>query len=395
MNKFEKQATLSLGAIYSFRMLGLFMILPVFSVYALRLQDATPFLVGLTLGIYGLTQACLQLPFGICSDYFGRKPIIFIGLIIFALGSLLAGLSHTIYGILFGRAIQGAGAIGSTISAFVADYIEETKRLRAMAIIGTMVALSFCLAVIIGPIINIFIGVSGIFFTTAGLACFGILILLCMKPSQIKHAHPSLLQQTHSIREILFNPLLLSLDIGVFFLHAMLTAKFMALPIILREIIALPEYKEWMLYFPVITLAFICTIPFVIIAERKKEAKKVFTGSILALAASQCFLLLHHSTLLSIGFSLFIFFTAFIILEASLPALVAKFAPINRRGTAMGIYSTWQFSGIFVGGTLGGLCYDYWQLTGVFLLSIIMTVTWFLIARRMPDPQKVSNVEVK
>lgn len=371
----------SLGAIMAFRMLGLFMILPVFSVAAHTLAGANARLIGLALGSYGLTQALLQIPFGILSDRIGRKPVITLGLLLFAGGSILAALSHNIYYIILGRALQGGGAIGSTVLAFVADLSVEEKRVKAMAIIGLFVGSAFSIAMIIGPIINAWYGLSGIFWITALLAIAGIIILYTLTPQE---------PPTHSIAvtpqrlyHILQNKELLRLNFGIFTLHAILTALFIMIPIVLTQHFALSKTTESLFYLAVLIIAFILMLPFIIIAEKKHLMKPIFIGAIVTLCLTQLSLLPLHQWIGIVSLLLLCFFTAFNLLEASLPSLIAKTAPKESKGAAMGVYSSSQFLGIFIGGSVGGFLYSHFDINGVLLFNLLLATGWLVIASSM------------
>ncbi len=388
MRSQEQRTTLYLASIYAFRMMGLFMILPVFSLYAHSLKQATPTLIGLALGIYGLTQACLQIPFAMASDRVGRKPVILFGLILFMTGSLIAASSHNIYGIILGRALQGAGAIGSTLMALVADHTREEFRLKAMAIVGMSIGLSFMLAMILGPLIDQFIGLSGIFSFTAILAFIGMLIVLFRIPRSRQSFHRDTEAVVSQFKNILLNLELLRLNIGVFCSHAILMALFIALPLVLNSV-GLNAAHQWMIYLPALLFAGLTLFPMVILAEKKRWMKSLFIIAIFTMALIQFFFFSHH--LISLGICLAVFFAAFTFLEACLPSLVSKIAPVGSKGTAMGIYSTFQFSGIFVGGTLGGFIFSHWNTQGVFLFCALLGLIWGILASTMKAPPYLSS----
>jgi len=396
MHTKTKTAVSSLAAIMAFRMLGLFMILPVFSLYVGKIPHATAFLIGLALGIYGLTQACLQVPFGMLSDRIGRKPIIATGLLLFAIGSIVAGFSHSIYGIILGRALQGAGAIGSTTLAMVADLTRDEDRSKAMAMIGMAIGLSFSIAMIVGPAINAWFHLDGIFWTTAVLAGAGLLLLFTVvpTPSQIM-THPRVESDRSSFKDVLKNKQLLRLDFGIFALHSILTAMFIAIPIMLTQIAKLSEHAQTTLYLIVLAFAFIAALPLIIIAESKRKMKPLFVGAIGMLVIAQFLLLLFHYSAVGIGITLLLFFIAFTLLEASLPSLVSKISPIRKKGTAMGIYSTSQFFGIFIGGSLGGLIFSHFHITGLFIFCAILGIAWFFTAITMSQPPYLSTLLFK
>lgn len=396
MNSQERKAAISLAFIYSLRMLGLFMVLPVFSLYAAKLNMARPTLVGIALGIYGLTQAMFQIPFGMLSDKIGRKPVISLGLLIFMLGSFFAGVSHNIYGVIAGRALQGMGAVGSAISALLADLTREENRTKAMAIIGSMVGLAFMAAMVLGPIINGFITVSGIFILAGILGFIGILVLLILVPKptkQVFHREAETLPALFST--VLKDKELLRLDLGVLISHAILTATFVALPISLQQTAMLSEHAQGMFYLPILLVAFLAMIPLIISAEKKQMMKLFLLLSIGALALAEFILGIFHTSLVMIAVGLTIFFTAFSFLEASLPSLISKRAPAASKGTAMGVYSTSQFFGMFLGGVCGGLLYAHHHLNIIYMVAAVLALLWLVCAITMEEPRYLGTLLVK
>lgn len=383
----ERNAVLSLSSIMSLRMFGLFMVLPVFSLYALHLEGATPTLIGLAMGIYGLTQAFFQIPFGALSDHFGRKKIIVIGLLLFALGSFIAATSTTIYSMLIGRALQGAGAVGSTLIAFIADLTREEHRSKAMAVVGISIGFSFSLAMMLGPVLNQWISVPGLFWLSAFFAFLGILLLLTVPHPPKPTFHPETEVEPHYFSTLLKHPGLLPLNAGIFILHAIFTASFVILPISLETLSGLHGTKQWMLYLPILLIAFSLSLPCIVIAERRKLLKSFFLGAILILGLSEFLFWIFTTNLLISAASLLLFFTAFSVLEAFLPSLVSRTAPPKRKGTALGLYSCSQFLGIFVGGSIGGWLYGHVGMTHVFLFCGVLTTIWILIALKMKNPQ--------
>ncbi len=387
MDSNERKATFSLAVIFAFRMLGLFMILPVFALYAHHLVGTTATLIGVALGIYGLTQACLQIPFGLLSDKVGRKPMIIIGLLIFAVGSVVAAMSDTIYGVIFGRALQGAGAVGSVIIALVADLTQEQHRTKAMAMIGMTIGLAFTVAMVLGPLLNGWIGVPGIFWLISGLAVAALFILLVFVPTPKKlHVQRDAETVPHLLKNIIKNPELLRLDFAIFSLHAILTAIFIAIPVILSSQADVTVKHQWLVYLPTLVLSFIAMVPFIIIAEKGRKMKGVLIGTIVVLGLCQIMLLVLPHNAWVIGVYLFIFFTAFTLCEASLPSLISKIAPAGSKGTAMGIYSTSQFFGIFIGGTVGGWLFGHHELNGVFIFCSALALLWLFTAMTMKQP---------
>jgi predicted MFS family arabinose efflux permease len=392
MTSLEKRATLSLSSIYALRMLGLFMILPVLSLFSEQMEGATPFLVGLAISVYGLTQAILQIPFGLLSDRFGRKKIIIIGLILFATGSFVAAVSTTIYGVLIGRAIQGSGAIAAAIMALVADLTQEVHRTKAMATIGASIGISFGVAITLGPILAGYIGVSGIFWLTGGLAFLAILVVLFVVPNPKKstvHSDAELVPA--QFFNVIKNPDLLRLDYGIFVLHLCLTSLFVVLPLLIRDA-GLDAESHWKVYLPILITSMAAIIPFVIIAEKKRKMKAVFIGAIVALVLANLSLFLFYNNLYGLIACLWLFFCGFNLLEATLPSLISKTAPGDLKGTAMGAYSTSQFMGAFIGGATGGLIYGELGAEFVFLFAATIASTWAIVAIFMNQPKYLANM---
>jgi predicted MFS family arabinose efflux permease len=388
----ELRASGALAGIYAVRMLGLFMILPVFALYAEGLAHVTPFLVGLAIGVYGLTQALLQIPLGMLSDRLGRKPVIVAGLLVFAAGSVLAALSESIYGVIAGRALQGAGAIAAVVLALAADLTREEHRTKVMAIIGLTIGVSFSVALVAGPVLDRWVGVSGIFWLTALLALVAIGITLMLVPTPASaRVHRDTQAVAGSFGSVLRDAQLLRLDAGIFVLHMVLTANFVVLPLLLRDGLGLDSAIHWWVYLPVLLAGFFAMVPFIIYAEKHRRMKPVFVGAIAVLGIAQLAMAANGGSLAWLVFALFVFFAAFNLLEASLPSLVAKMAPPDRKGTAMGIYSSTQFLGIFVGGALGGLLHARFGVPGVFLLGALGTLIWLVLAASMRRPRYLSS----
>ena len=388
LNPQERRATLGLAAIYGSRMLGLFLILPVFALYAEHLPSATPVLTGIAIGIYGLTQAALQIPFGLVSDRIGRKPVIVAGLILFTIGSVVAATADDIWMIIAGRAIQGAGAIAAAVMALLADLTREEYRTRAMATVGVTIGFSFTVALIAGPLFNAWIGVPGLFWLTAILALVAIAILLGVIPTPDKSSvHEEAEPVPGLFGRVLRNPQLLRLDLGIFCLHLVLTALFLAVPLELVDA-GLPVEEHAWLYLPVMVLGMGLMVPFVIKAEKGGKMKEVFLGAIGLLGLAQLGIYTMEGSLWGLAAALLAFFTAFNLLEATLPSLVSKLAPGQIRGTAMGVYSTSQFSGAFFGGLSGGWVHQHYGTSAVFVTSALITLIWLLAAQGMEVPEK-------
>jgi len=388
----ERRATLSLAAIFSTRMLGLFMILPVFALYAQHLEGSTPALMGLAIGIYGLFQAILGIPFGMISDKVGRKPVIVVGLIIFAIGSIVAAEATTIWGVIFGRALQGGGAIAAVVMALAADLTREEHRVKAMATIGASIGLSFTVALIAGPLLNRWIGVPGIFWLTAALGLVAIAVLYFWVPQPVRSSmHRDAEAVPAYFSTVLRDPQLLRLDFGVFALHLLLTASFVAVPIAMRDHAGLAADHHWMVYLGVMLVAIAVMVPFVIIAEKRRKMKQIFVGAVALLAVAELVLMAEWHSLTGIIFGLTLFFIAFNLLEATLPSLIAKITPPDKKGTAMGVYSSSQFFGAFCGGALGGWLYGAAGFDWVFGGCAMVALVWCGLAATMQPPRYLSS----
>ncbi len=387
----ERRAGISLALIYAFRMLGLFMILPVFALYAEHLPGATPLMMGLALGIYGLTQAVLQIPFGMWSDRIGRKPVILIGLLIFAVGSLIAASATSIEGIIVGRAIQGGGAIAAALMALAADLSREEHRTKMMALIGISIGASFALSMVLGPIMNHWIGISGIFYSTAVLALVGIAILYFFVPDPVvSHFHRDAEVETKSVLSVLKDSQLLRLDFGILILHFVLMCVFLVLPLVMQNEMGVAASKHWQIYLPVFIASLVVMVPFIIFAERKHAMKPVFVGAIISLMIAT-FIFLNSQSFWVTVFALVIFFAGFNLLEASLPSLITKTAPATLKGTAMGMYSSSQFMGAFGGGVVGGYAHQTWGIHGVYITVLVALACWLLLALTMQKPKYLST----
>jgi MFS family permease len=392
MEKQEVRAAASLAAVFSVRLLGLFMIYPVFAAYARGLTGANPYLIGEALGIYGLTQGLLQIPFGLLSDRLGRKVMIVLGLILFGLGSAVAALSGSIGGVIIGRALQGTGAVGSVILALVADLTKEENRTQAMAMVGITIGASFMIALVAGPIVANFVGVPGIFWLMVVLALLGIAIteLVVPNPPRVR-VHRDAEAVPALIGAVLRDKELLRLDLGIFVLHAMLTASFLVVPGLLRATLGVPVRDQWLVYLPVLLVSVAFMVPAIIVAEKHRRMKGVFVGAVAALALSQIMLYFGSSNLFVLLAALIVFFSAFNIMEASLPSLITKAAPPDAKGTAMGLYSSLQFLGIFAGGVIGGLAHQHGGDGAVFALTAAGAVIWLLVAATMAQPSYLTT----
>lgn len=374
-----------IAALFSFRMLGLFMLIPVFTLYAEHLTGATPTLIGIALGSYGLSQGILQMPYGLWSDRFGRKTMITIGLILFAIGSLLGALSHSIYGIIAARILQGMGAIGSVLIALLADLTPDTERTKGMAVIGATIGVSFMLSMIMSPAIAHQWGLSGIFYITAMLAIAGLFILHCLIPTPEKEPfHPESETNPALLKQVLSNRHLLRLNTGIFCQHFILTATFFIVPQLLQNNITTGHLTAaWHFYLPLLLFAFLLMVPFIIFAEKKQLIKPVFLMSVIAIATCQMLLVFYAENWVSFCILMLIYFVGFNILEASLPSLISKQANPESKGTAMGVYSSCQFLGIFAGGVMAGVTYPLGGMTLLFAANAMVGWIWFFTAFSM------------
>jgi predicted MFS family arabinose efflux permease len=392
MTAMEKRATVSLAAIYALRMLGLFMLLPVLSLFTEQMPGSSPKLVGLTMGIYGLTQAILQIPFGLLSDRISRKAVIVIGLVLFIIGSLVAALATDIYGVLLGRALQGCGAISAAVMALLADLTQEVHRTKAMATIGASIGVSFGVAITLGPVIAEYFGISGIFWIIALLATLAIFVIVFIVPNPVKiSTHRDAEYIPSELSGVIKNAELLRLNYGIFALHMILMASFVVVPLLMRDA-GLESGRHWLVYLPVLVTSMAAMIPFIIIAEKKRRMKKVFLGAILLLIIANAGFVFLHDSLYGLIACLWLFFCGFNLLEATLPSLISKTAPGDLKGTAMGIYSSGQFIGAFLGGACGGWLYGAYGPTAVFLFAVGVALSWLLLAAFMSPPRYWANL---
>ena len=395
MSGSETRAASGLALVFAFRMLGMFMVLPVLATYGMDLAGATPALIGLAIGAYGLTQAIFQIPFGIISDRIGRRPVIYLGLIVFALGSVLAANSDSIWGVIAGRVLQGAGAISAAVMALLSDLTREQHRTKAMAMIGMTIGLSFAVAMVVGPLLTRAFGLSGLFLATGAMALVGIVIVMFMVPRStgtLQHRESGVAKQ--ALMPTLRHPDLLRLDLGIFVLHAMLMSSFIALPLALVEKAGLPKEQHWWVYLTALLISFFAMIPFIIYGEKKRKMKRVLLGAVSTLMLTELFFWQFGDSLRALVIGTVVFFTAFNLLEASLPSLISKVSPAGGKGTAMGVYSTSQFLGSALGGILGGWLFQHGGLSVVFLGCAGLAALWLAFAVTMREPPYVTSLRL-
>ena len=384
MSSAERFFALKISLVMAVRMLGLFMLFPVMSVYAGDYESATPFLIGIAIGIYGLTQAIFQIPFGYLSDRFGRKPILLVGLLVFLFGSIMAANTSNIIIVVIGRAFQGGGAISAVLMAFLADSVSEENRAKANAFVGFQIGVAFMLSLLIGPIISSRVGLSGLFWIIALLSLIAMIIVLSLKQNKSITYY----KLSFGAFKETFTKELLALDFSIFSLHLILAAGFIVMPLLIMENQIVSMIDNWQLYLPAVLLSFLGMIPLIIISEKFKKTKYILLISILLLIVSQIIFFSLNLNFKVFLITLTIFFVAFNTVEALLPSLLSRTASASKRGLAMGIFSTSQFLGTFIGGAIGGFIYDIYNLNSVFLFTIFVAIIWWLLILFMPLKSK-------
>lgn len=384
MTPAERRAGVGLSAIYALRMLGLFLILPVFSLHAETLPDgANVALVGFALGAFGLTQAFLQVPFGMLSDRIGRKPVIVFGLLIFAVGCVMAALADNVFALAVARVVQGAGAISAAVTALAADLTREQHRTKIMAMIGSSIALTFAISLVAAPAMYGAIGMSGIFWLTGVLSLAAIVLVLRGIPPEVKQERPPI--PTRFI-EVLRQPQLLRLNFSVLALHLMQTALWVVVPTILVQKIGLNAASHWQVYLPAALLSFAVMVPAIIVAEKRGKMRAVLLSAIVLILLVQAGFSMEPASAWGIGLWLTVFFIGFNILEATLPSLISRIAPADVKGAAMGLYNTVQSIGLFAGGALGGLIAKFGGALAVHVACAVLSVLWLALMLSMPFP---------
>ena len=391
MNALERRSTFALSSIFALRMLGLFMIIPVFSVAGQSYQHATPALIGLAVGVYGLTQAILQIPFSLLADRFSRKPLVVLGLLLFALGGAIAGLSDTIYGVIIGRAIAGAGAVSAVVMALLADVTREEQRTKAMATMGMSIGLSFVVAFSLGPWLTSVVGISGLFFVTTimGLAAIFMLLLVPKVTRHHKNFQQGYLTQ---LKQVIQMGDLNRLHVSVFALHLLLTAMFIYLPSQLIEYAKIPLAQHGWVYLPLLILSLFFAFPSIIIAEKYRKMRGIFLSAIAGIIGGLLILIFGYESKYILLTGLGIFFIAFNVMEALLPSWLSKAAPIQSKATAMGVNASGQFLGAFFGGTLGGQLLMLQNTALGWSVLAGIAILWLLVSFGLAQPRYLSSL---
>ncbi|MEP1741617.1 MAG: MFS transporter [Kangiellaceae bacterium] len=386
MNSTEKRAALTLSSVFALRMLGLFMLLPVFALVGQNLTGFTPALIGFAIGAYGLTQAIFQIPFGWMSDRFGRKPIILFGLVLFAIGSLVAAFSDHIYGVIAGRLLQGCGAIASAIMALAADLSRDEQRTKIMASIGMSIGAAFALAMILGPSLTELVGLNGLFMVIAALALIAMLVIYFLTPNpDAQFVQRDAIATRGEFSRIFNDRQLMRLNFGIFTLHFLLTSFFVAFPNRLAGLGVQLADHSW-IYLLTMVAAVVLMLPMIIIAEKNRQHARVMLLGVLLIAAVQFSFGMFSFPLTLVVVAMVIYFTGFNLMEALLPSMISRIAPLSGKGTALGVYSTSQFAGAFLGGPVAGLIIQYHGMDGVYLVGGGMALLWAVLLLGLKNP---------
>jgi predicted MFS family arabinose efflux permease len=385
MTPFELRAAIGLAGIYGLRMLGMFLILPVFGPWAEKLPGGESHtLIGIALGSYGLTQAILQLPFGMASDRWGRKRVIVLGLLLFAAGSFLAATAQDLNLVIVGRSIQGAGAISAAVTALLADLTREEHRTKAMAMVGMTIGLTFALSLVLGPALYHLISIPGIFAMTGVLALVAIAVVTILVPDpRLSRFHSDAEAAPAKLWDVVRDPQLARLNFGIFALHAAQMAMFVVVPFALRETGGIDANHHWQVYLPVMAVSFLFMVPAIVYGEKQARLREIFVGSVVLMLAVEIVMVTAIQSFWGIVGTLALFFMAFNVLEASLPSIISKLAPVSAKGTAMGVYNTFQSLGLAAGGVVGGFLSQHYGASAVFVFGAALIAIWLVLALGM------------
>lgn len=391
MNALERRSTFALSSIFALRMLGLFMIIPVFAVAGQSYQHATPTLIGLAVGVYGLSQALLQIPFSLWADRYHRKTLIVIGLLLFALGGAVAAMSESIYGVIIGRAIAGAGAVSAVVMALLSDVTREQERSKAMAIMGMSIGLSFVVAFSLGPWLTSLVGISGLFWVTSIMGLLAIFMLFLV-PKTTRH-HATIRQDyVQQLKQVLKMGDLNRLHVSVFALHLLLTAMFIYLPSQLIAFADIPLSKHGMVYLPLLVISLFFAFPSIILAEKYRKMRGIFITAIVSIVAGLVVLSFGYQSKYILITGLALFFIAFNVMEALLPSWLSKSAPIQSKATAMGVNASGQFLGAFCGGMLGGQLLMLNNTSIGWSVLAAIAIIWLLLSLGLTQPRYLSSI---
>lgn len=395
LTRSEKKIAAALASVFGLRMLGLFMVMPVIALYGEELEGFDKIWIGIIIGAYGFTQAILQIPMGLLSDRWGRRKVIILGLVLFAIGSLIAATADDVVWVTIGRFLQGTGAIASAVLALAADLTREEQRSKVMAVIGMCIGLSFALAMVLGPMVAARYGLDGIFWLTAGLALVGIVVVLLAIPDTVtRGAQRDAIPVPAQITRLISDKQLFKLNFGVFFLHLQLTTLFVVLPGLLISA-GYPSQSHGLLYFPALLASFLLMAPMLIWAMRNNREASMFKFAIWLLAGAAVLTAFADNTGLLLIIALVVFFAAFNFLEANLPAWISRLAPVGQKGSAMGIFSSSQFAGAFVGGLFGGALLQVFDAQTTLLIVSSLALPWWWLTRGLVLPIRTKPRVVK
>src|SRR5574344_494866 len=394
MNALERRSTFALSSIFALRMLGLFMIIPVFSVAGQSYQYATPTLIGLAVGVYGLTQAILQIPFSLIADRYSRKPLVVFGLLLFALGGAIAAMSDTIYGVIIGRAIAGGGAVSAVVMALLADVTREENRMKAMAVMGRSIGMAFVVAFSLGPWLTGWVGISGLFWVTTVMGLAAILMLLLV-PKVTRHHRNFQQGYITQLKQVLKMGDLNRLHVSVFTLHLLLTAMFIYVPSQLIQFADIPLQHHGWVYLPLLLVSLFVAFPSIVLAEKYSKMRGIFLTAIAGIILGLLVLIFGFESKYILLLGLGLFFIAFNVMEALLPSWLSKAAPIQSKATAMGVNASSQFLGAFFGGMIGGqlLMLNHTAMGWSILTAI--AIIWLFVSFGLAQPRYLSSLVLR